>query len=131
MSTLNVVEEVLRERKVPMVVKEIVEAAGERLPTKSRTPDTVVARDLSMDIKRRGEQSLFIRVAPGKYTLRELVADLPPRPPVLATGTIPPPMGEPSVIENGQNAPGLPDVPAAIAAAPELSPDLSPETASQ
>jgi HB1/ASXL restriction endonuclease-like protein with HTH domain len=73
MSTLNVVEEVLRERRVPMVVREIVEAAGERLPTKSRTPDTVVARDLSMDIKRRGPESPFIRTSPGKYTLRSLV----------------------------------------------------------
>jgi hypothetical protein len=73
MSTLSVVEEVLRERGVPMVVREIVEAAGERLPTKSRTPDTVVARDLSMDIKRRGSDSLFIRTSPGKYTLRALV----------------------------------------------------------
>ena len=75
MSTLNVVEEVLRERRVPMVVREIVEAAGERLPTKSRTPDTVVARDLSMDIKRRGADSMFIRTSPGKYTLRKLVED--------------------------------------------------------
>ncbi len=74
MSTLLVVEEVLRERGTPMVVREIVVAAAERLPTKSRTPDTVVARDLAMDIKRRGEASKFTRVSPGKYTLRELVA---------------------------------------------------------
>jgi hypothetical protein len=74
MSTLFVVEEVLRERGIPMVVREIVVVAAERLPTKSKTPDTVVARDLAMDIKRRGEASKFTRVAPGKYTLRELVA---------------------------------------------------------
>ena len=73
MSTLVVVEEVLRERGTPMVVREIVVVAAERLPTKSKTPDTVVARDLAMDIKRRGEASKFTRVAPGKYTLRELV----------------------------------------------------------
>ena len=71
MSTLHVVEEVLRERRTPMVVREIVEVAGQRLPTRSRTPDTVVARDLAMDLKRRGGDSLFARVAPGKYTLRE------------------------------------------------------------
>ena len=71
MSTLHVVEEVLRERRTPMVVREIVEVAGQRLPTRSRTPDTVVARDLAMDIKRRGGDSLFARVAPGKYTLKE------------------------------------------------------------
>lgn len=73
MSTLVVVEEVLRERGTPMVVREIVAAAAERLPTKSKTPDTVVARDLAMDIKKRGEESKFTRVAPGRYTLRELV----------------------------------------------------------
>jgi hypothetical protein len=74
MSTLIVVEEVLRERGTPMVVREIVEAAAERLPTKSKTPDTVVARDLAMDIKKHGEESKFTRVAPGRYTLRALVS---------------------------------------------------------
>jgi hypothetical protein len=73
MSTLHVVEEVLREKRIPMVVREIVDVAGQRLPTKSKTPDTVVARDLAMDIKKRGMESKFTRVAPGKYTLRELV----------------------------------------------------------
>jgi hypothetical protein len=73
MSTLIVVEEVLRERGIPMVVREIVEAAGERLPSKSKTPDTVVARDLAMDIKKRGDESKFTRVSPGRYTLRSLV----------------------------------------------------------
>ena len=51
MSTLAVVEEILRETAIPMSVREIVERAGARLPSKSKTPDTVVARDLSMDIK--------------------------------------------------------------------------------
>ena len=78
MSTLAVVEEILRETAVPMSVREIVERAGARLPSKSKTPDTVVARDLSMDIKKKGEGSLFIRTSPGRYTLR-----------VLATGTQP------------------------------------------
>lgn len=78
MSTLAVVEEILRETAVPMSVREIVERAGSRLPSKSKTPDTVVARDLSMDIKKKGEGSLFIRTSPGRYTLR-----------VLATGTTP------------------------------------------
>ena len=50
MSTLAVVEEILRETAVPMSVREIVERAGARLPSKSKTPDSVVARDLSMDI---------------------------------------------------------------------------------
>src|SRR5690242_11811645 len=72
MSTLAVVEEILRETEVPMSVREIVERAGARLPSKSKTPDTVVARDLSMDIKKKGEGSLFIRTSPGRYTLRAL-----------------------------------------------------------
>lgn len=78
MSTLAVVEEILRETAVPMSVREIVERAGARLPSKSKTPDTVVARDLSMDIKRKGEGSTFVRSSPGRYTLRALhVAELP------------------------------------------------------
>src|SRR3954453_1251002 len=74
MSTLAVVEEILRETAVPMSVREIVERAGVRLPSKSKTPDTVVARDLSMDLKKKGESSLFARTSPGRYTLRELAA---------------------------------------------------------
>jgi uncharacterized protein (UPF0147 family) len=72
MSTLAVVEEILRETAVPMSVREIVERSGQRLPSKSKTPDTVVARDLSMDIKRKGDTSLFVRTSPGRYTLRTL-----------------------------------------------------------
>jgi hypothetical protein len=74
MSTLAVVEEILRETAVPMSVREIVERAGARLPSKSKTPDTVVARDLSMDIKRKGDTSLFVRTSPGRYTLRALAS---------------------------------------------------------
>ena len=73
MSTLAVVEEILRETATPMSVKEIVDRAGSRLPSKSKTPDTVVARDLSMDIKKKGDGSLFVRTSPGRYTLRELI----------------------------------------------------------
>jgi hypothetical protein len=72
MSTLAVVEEILRENPVAMSVREIVERAGARLPSKSKTPDTVVARDLAMDIKKKGEGSLFVRASPGRYTLRAL-----------------------------------------------------------
>src|ERR1041384_556851 len=80
MSTLAVVEEILRETAVPMSVREIVERAGAPLPSKSKTPDTVVARDLSMDIKRKGETSLFIRTSPGRYTLRTLADAAQPQP---------------------------------------------------
>ncbi len=86
MSTLAVVEEILRETEVPMSVREIVERAGSRLPSKSKTPDTVVARDLSMDIKRKGEASLFVRTTPGRYTLRTLAAGATPAPITAMTG---------------------------------------------
>ena len=76
MSTLAVVEEILRETAVPMSVKEIVERAGSRLPSKSKTPDTVVARDLSMDLKKKGDASLFIRTSPGRYTMRDLARNV-------------------------------------------------------
>lgn len=79
MSTLTVVEEILRETAMPMSVREIVDRAGPRLPSKSKTPDTVVARDLSMDIKKKGEESLFVRTSPGRYTLRTLAALTPRR----------------------------------------------------
>jgi hypothetical protein len=71
MSTLAVVEAILREAAMPLSVREIVERAGDALPTKSKTPDTVVARDLSMDIKKRGEGSTFTRTSPGRYAIRE------------------------------------------------------------
>ena len=72
MSTLAVVEQILRETEEPMSVRQIVEYADGSLPTRSRTPDTVVARDLSMDIKKKGEASLFIRTSPGRYTIRAI-----------------------------------------------------------
>ena len=78
MSTLAVVEEILRETALPMSVREIVERAGSRLPSKSKTPDTVVARDLSMDIKKKGDGSQFVRTSPGRYTLRELARSQQP-----------------------------------------------------
>lgn len=70
MSTLAVVESILREAAMPLSVREIVERAGDALPTKSKTPDTVVARDLSMDIKKKAEGSLFVRTSPGRYAIR-------------------------------------------------------------
>ncbi|HVV81664.1 MAG TPA: HTH domain-containing protein [Kofleriaceae bacterium] len=92
MSTLAVVEEILRETAVPMSVREIVVRAGARLPSKSKTPDTVVARDLAMDIKRKGDGSLFTRTSPGRYTLRALASAAAP--PVTATvpTTVTPPV---------------------------------------
>jgi hypothetical protein len=80
MSTLSVVEDILRETAIPMSVREIVQRAGTRLPSKSKTPDTVVARDLALDIKRKGDASRFARTSPGRYTLRDLAAQSLPAP---------------------------------------------------
>ena len=103
MSTLAVVEEVLRETAVPMSVREIVEKAGVRLPSKSKTPDTVVARDLSMDLKRKGDASLFIRTSPGRYTLKTLVSATTPS---SATSMSALPARKPAVAAPSTRAPG-------------------------
>ena len=70
---LPIVEVVLREAGAgaALSVHEIVDRAGARLPTKSATPETVVSRDLALDIKRHGPASKFGRAAPGVFTLRE------------------------------------------------------------
>jgi hypothetical protein len=70
---LMVVERMLRAGGQPMSVAKIVEhAIGDlALPTASRTPRTIVARDLAIDIKKHGESSRFVRVAPGMFTLRD------------------------------------------------------------
>ena len=45
MSTLAVVEDVLRRARIPLSVPEIVTRARGRLPTKAKRPELVVARD--------------------------------------------------------------------------------------
>jgi hypothetical protein len=103
MSTLAVVEEVLREANQPLSVREIVERAGPSLPTRSKTPDTVVARDLSMDLKRKTEASLFIRTSPGRYTLRSLVSQVADTSvPATAEMAQPASMAQPPVASVGQ-----------------------------
>jgi hypothetical protein len=72
-STLDVVEVVLRAARVPLSAQAIVVRAGARLPSKSQRPDYVVARDLALDLRKLGARSRFARTAPGRYTLREFV----------------------------------------------------------
>ena len=118
MSTLAVVEEILRETAVPMSVREIVERAGARLPSKSKTPDTVVARDLSMDIKKKGEASLFIRTSPGRYTLRALATGSQPAVTSATADRAPQPM---SALATRK--------PAVAASSPVRTPSARPDTA--
>ena len=72
MSTLDVVAEVLRE-VAPRALKarQIAALAGNLLPTASRTPETVVSRDLAIDVKARGASSRFLRVDRGAFVLKE------------------------------------------------------------
>jgi hypothetical protein len=116
MSTLAVVEEILRETNIPMSVREIVEHAGSRLPSKSKTPDTVVARDLSMDIKKKGEGSIFVRTSPGRYTLRELAAKQVPVTPVASDSATP-------VLSSAMRADRAAPLPARAPRAPAAAPE--------
>lgn len=123
MSTLAVVEEILRETGVPMSVREIVERAGVRLPSKSKTPDTVVARDLSMDLKKRGEASLFARTSPGRYTLRSLASLSPSATTTTAAAVVPP---SPSHVSPLASLPAARKPP--LAASPSPSSSAAPTT---
>ena len=78
-SNLDVVEKILRARGCAMTVGEIVDAAvGEfTLPTQSRTPRTVVGRDLAIDVRDRGGASRFARVSPGTFALRQISPEVP------------------------------------------------------
>lgn len=71
-STLAVVAEVLREvAPQALCARRIAELAKGRLPTQSRTPETVVSRDLALDVKKHGAASRFLRVGPGEFLLKE------------------------------------------------------------
>lgn len=75
MSTLDIIAEVLREvAPRALKAKQIVELAGNRLPTASLTPETVVSRDLALDAKSKGPTSRFLRAARGMFLLKEGLA---------------------------------------------------------
>lgn len=74
-STLDVVAKVLREvAPRALRARQIVELAGDQLPTTSRTPATVVSRDLAIDVKARGGASRFLRVGRGEFVLKEALS---------------------------------------------------------
>ena len=110
MSTLAVVEAILREAAVPLSVREIVERAGEALPTKSKTPDTVVARDLSMDIKRKSDASLFVRTSPGRYAMRDQQPAVTPMPVAVPVSD-----ANVAIAPVGPSAPSVPNIAASVA----------------
>ncbi len=72
-------EVVLRKHKRPLRAHEIVSYAQEQGlfsgEMHSRTPQKSMQARLSLDILNKGEQSVFIRTAPGMFYLREFLAD--------------------------------------------------------
>lgn len=75
MSTLVVVEDVLRQARMPLTARQIVTRAGRRLPTTAKRPELVVARDLALNLRRLGDESPFARTGRGLFTLRDLARD--------------------------------------------------------
>lgn len=55
-----------------LTAAEIVAAAAGRLPTTSKTPNTIVSRDLALDVKHLGDASRFERTSPGRFRLRKV-----------------------------------------------------------
>ena len=71
MSCVNIIREILDRAEKPLSVAEIVQRAGKHLPTRSRTPRNVVARDLAKNINEEGGESFFVRTEPGRYRTRQ------------------------------------------------------------
>jgi HB1, ASXL, restriction endonuclease HTH domain len=73
--TLDIIERIISTSNIMtgtagLSVKEIIQLAGDELPTRSNTPDNSVSRDLALDIKQRGDASRFVRTQPGRFGLR-------------------------------------------------------------
>ena len=70
MSSLQLITDVLREAQAPMSAREIADRAGPRITafTRSRTPWTVISRDLALEAL-RGRASRVRRVAAGRFEL--------------------------------------------------------------
>src|SRR5680860_1678790 len=74
---LVVAEKILAEKKSSMSAKELVEFAykGQLFTDKiaGKTPHQTMKAKLSVDIRRKGDSSIFVRTMPGKFSLRRLV----------------------------------------------------------
>lgn len=74
---LIVAEKILGEQKRSMSAKELVDFAYKgRLFTdkiSGKTPHQTMKAKLSVDIRRKGDSSIFVRTMPGKFLLRRLV----------------------------------------------------------
>lgn len=67
---LDIVEELLRQENRPLRVRDLVRLADGQFCTKSKQPQNVVSRDLSMDIK-LNPRTRFRRIEEGVYALKE------------------------------------------------------------
>src|SRR5436305_1782015 len=74
---LEVAELILRKEGRPMSPKELVAHARDHGlfsdNIAGRTPHQTMKAKLSVNVRRQGERSPFVRTAPGKFFLRELV----------------------------------------------------------
>ncbi len=65
--------QILREVRTPLTAKEITKIAIEKnlIKTSGKTPVATMGARIYMDIKRKGTNSLFMKVEHGKFGLRE------------------------------------------------------------
>lgn len=81
-SVLDAAKRVLEEAAKPLRVGELTSTmlSNGYWQTEGLTPEATVQARLAVDIKARGDASLFVRTAPGTFALKE--GSLPPFPPV-------------------------------------------------
>src|SRR4051794_28216863 len=76
---LRIAEQVLGRRRRPMTAREIISVAETELLLPDnfvgQTPHQTLKSKLSVDIRRNGDDSRFVRTAAGKFFLRRLIAD--------------------------------------------------------
>lgn len=74
MTVMEAIARVLNEAGEPLHYQEIARRAIEQgyWVTEGKTPQDTVSAQLSTDIKRKGEKSLFYKASPGIYALRSL-----------------------------------------------------------
>lgn len=79
MSLLNAIESILREEKQPLHVSEICRKVIDTglWETNGKTPEATVGARLYVDIKEKGEQSLFIQFSPSTFALRKTPEVIP------------------------------------------------------
>ena len=66
---LECIENAIRKEGRPLSVNEILKLTEGDFRTRSRTPQNIIHKHLSLEVKNNAA-SRFVRVAPGKYGLR-------------------------------------------------------------